>query len=645
MKKYLMVLVSLPWFFLCLAQEPRNLLQRSATTQSVGVVLLADRSWVPYPSYQDREAWDRLTAHIRDQIVANGERYIDYQWRVIKATDYLAFERTGSRSDMEEPFNENSQALCALFLAELAEGKGRFMDQLINGVWYFSELTSWALSAHLPGPQRSHRVLPDHSGHVIDLAAGDIGSLLSWIYHFFRESFDKVDPSISTRLRKTVKERIVDTYMERDDFWWQAFDRQPETLVNNWNPWCNFNVLTCFLILEDDPDRLAAGVYRTMRSVDEFLNYVNEDGACEEGPSYWGHAAGKLYDYLQLLSYATKGQISIFEEPIIRHMGEYISRSYVGNGWVVNFADASAKGGGDMSLIYRYGTAVGSIEMQQFAAYLFHQAELRTQLVVGRDAFRTLESLQSYRGLVDTEPALPTAASTWYPETEFCYLKNGEGLFLAAKGGHNNESHNHNDIGSFSLYVGSTPFFIDVGVGTYTRKTFSSERYSIWTMQSNYHNLPRINGVDQAAGATYRATDVSFNEVRQQFSLDIAKAYPREAQVQRWVRRYRLSGTTVYLEDDFVLEAAKKPNQVHFLSWAKPDTSTPGAIRLWRNGHEIILYYAARTFEVTVEPIKITDSRLSSVWGTQIYQIVLKEKQLGKKGRYRFRIDASIETN
>ena len=31
----------------------------------------------------------------------------------------------------------------------------------------------------------------------------------------------------------------------------------------------------------------------------------------------------------------------------VRRVGEYMSRSYVGNGWVVNFADASAQGGGE----------------------------------------------------------------------------------------------------------------------------------------------------------------------------------------------------------------------------------------------------------------------------------------------------------
>ncbi len=54
---------------------------------------------------------------------------------------------------------------------------------------------------------------------------------------------------------------------------------------------------------------------------------------------------GKLYDYLQILSDGTGGKISLFDEPMIRRMGEYMSRSYVGNGWVVNFADASAQGG------------------------------------------------------------------------------------------------------------------------------------------------------------------------------------------------------------------------------------------------------------------------------------------------------------
>ena len=67
-----------------------------------------------------------------------------------------------------------------------------------------------------------------------------------------------------------------------------------------------------------------------------------------------------------------------------------------------------------------------------------------------------------------------------------------EGLYLAAQGGHNAESHNHNDVGNFIVYADGQPAIIDVGVETYTAKTFSSQRYEIWTMQSAYHNLPSI---------------------------------------------------------------------------------------------------------------------------------------------------------
>lgn len=72
-----------------------------------------------------------------------------------------------------------------------------------------------------------------------------------------------------------------------------AFHLKPGGLVNNWNPWCNFNVLQCFFLLENDRDKLAKAVYRTMTSVDHFINYTHGDGGCEEGPSYWGHAAGR----------------------------------------------------------------------------------------------------------------------------------------------------------------------------------------------------------------------------------------------------------------------------------------------------------------------------------------------------------------
>lgn len=477
------------------AYNQRDLLQKQAERNPLTNCLLPAQKWVAYPDYADRTGWETLLGENRAAYIKQGEAFLNYRWQVTCASDYLEFEKNGNRSRMETPMNQNCSAIAALMMAELAEGKGRFTEPLINGCYMTCEMTSWALSAHLSA-QKSRRSLPEYDDQVIDLAAGDIGAMLSWIHYFFRETFDRVNPALSKRIRYEIDRRILKPYMAGNRYWWMAIGSSPERMVNNWNPWCNFNVLQCFLLVENDPAERVKAVTKGLASVDRFINYVKPDGACEEGPSYWGHAAGKLYDCLQLLYDATGGEIDLFGEPSVKAMGEYISRSYVGNDWVVNFADASAKNGMDIPLIYRFGKAVNSSEMMGFAAWL-RQKQGNRFSVGGRDIARILRAADIDRELAGVTPLRQLPACTWYPETQFCYLTNGQGAFLAAKAGFNDESHNHNDVGTFSLYLNGRPILIDAGVGTYTRQTFSGERYSIWTMQSDYHNVPMINGVAQ----------------------------------------------------------------------------------------------------------------------------------------------------
>ena len=621
------------------AHENRDLLQKKADVTELKKALLLNQGWVNYPNYADRAGWDKLNGKYKEDIIQKGEAALVYEWKVIMATDYMEFERSGSRNIMEKPFGDNNTALVNLVLAELAEGKGRFIDQIINGIWQSCEMTSWALSAHIPGEQKEKTSLPSYKENIIDLTAGDLGSMLSWTYYFFKDEFDKVNPLVSERLRHDLQERVLDPYMERSDFWWQAFNATPKTMVNNWNPWCNFNVLSCFLLLENDPDKLAEAVHRSMVSVDKFINYTKSDGACEEGPSYWGHAAGKMYDYLQLLSTATGGSVSIFDQPIIKNMGEYIAKSYIGDGWVVNFADASAKGGGDKGVIYRYGQAVGSNEMIQFASYLNERDQNKPYYFAGRDLYRIFENLRTDDELQKTKPALSQSLTTWYPETEFCYIRNKTGFFFAAKGGYNQESHNHNDMGTFLLYLDQIPMIIDAGVGTYTRQTFSSERYSIWTMQSNYHNLPMINGVAQSFGGNFRSKNVHFDAKKSTFSLDLTNAYPEAATVDKWQRSYRLeTNGGLIIEDDFKLGKTTAANQINFLTWGKPDISQPGMVIIQKEGKAIKLMYDASLFDAVVETIPLTDKRLSNVWGEEIYRLSLNAQKMELSGKYKFKL-------
>lgn len=613
------------------AYADRNMLQKITDADKLKTVLVTQQKWVAYPAYENRSDWNRLFAGAKAEIIGRGEKQLNYEWQVVKATDYIEFEKSGSREIMEAPFNDNNLAIIDLFLAEMAEGKGRFMPQLINGVFHTCEMTSWALSAHLI-TQKVHRSLPSHREQLIDLTSGDLSSMLAWVYYFLHNEFDKVNPTISLRLYDELQRRTIEPYMNDGNYyWWQAFRATPTTMVNNWNPWCNSNVLQTLMLIENDQEKLARGVYRTMQSVDRFLNYIHADGACEEGPSYWGHAGGKLFDYLELLSEVTGGKVSLFNEPMIKNIGEYISRSYVGDGWVVNFADASAKGGGDAPLIYRFGKAVGSSEMMGFAAMMN-----KHQVPRNRDIYRILKAFAIQDELSATQPAHVTPPHTWYPETEFCYMRDKSGIFFAAKGGYNDESHNHNDAGTFSLWMQNIPVIVDAGVGTYTRQTFSSERYSIWTMQSNYHNLPLINGVPQKYGRNYKATQVKYDKKGNSFSAQIATAYPQEAKVESWIRSYALKSGKLLISDNFRLKEAAANNTVHFMTWGKVDISTPGKVHIEVDGCKALLEYNPAEMEAATETIELTDPRLSTVWGNCLYRISLTAKTLSEKGNYTY---------
>ncbi len=610
------------------ARVDRRFLQDKATKEQVKESLVMNQKWVTYPAYKDRQGWDKYFGSFKDYYIKQGESKLHFDWKVVKATDYLEYERSGNRRIQESLVGANNSAIASLLLAELAEGKGRFIDDLIDGVYQACEMTSWAWSAHVP-LQKTNRSLPSYDDPVFDLLCGEMGNMLSWTYYFMKDEFDKVDPEISRRLRHELQVNVLDTFLHNNTFWWMA--RDSKRVQNNWNPWCNSNALISFMLLENDRDTLADAVYLSMESIDKYLGDVNADGGCDEGPSYWGAAAGKLYDYLDMLNTITNGRVNIFDNPMIKAMGEYIYRSYVGNGWVVNFADASAKGGGGSYLVYRYGKDVKSEGMMRYAAAL--RGDLNAP-APSTDIYRVFKSLDIRDEVMNAKPEIITEPFTWYPETQFCYLSNKEGMFVATKGGHNDESHNHNDIGSFILYMNQTPMMIDIGVGTYTRQTFSSERYNIWTMQSNYHNLPMINGVPEKQGREYKAADAVAK--KNFFSVNIANTYPQEAKVEKWIRSYQLKGKELRINDQFTLKETVAPNQVNFMTWGDVQKVSDGKVSITVNGVKALLVYDASTFDLNIETKDVNDGRLTPVWGNKVYRLSLNAKKMTMKGNYSF---------
>lgn len=648
MKQVSVWIIGMLLFLGVLGAEKRDLLLKNFSENDLQKSLAKGQEWVGFPNYNDRNFWNKQPETIRTECIRKGEAALSFNWDIVKATDYLALGRTGSREQMQQPNSARTEALKSLLMAELMEGEGRFMDQIVNGVWAICEQSNWVLSAHL-SLQKEKVELPDINNMVIDLGSGETGALLAWIHYFLKTPLDVISPLIAERIEGEVKRNILDPYYTRNDLWWMGLGGEktnnPRGLVNNWNPWINFNVLQCILLIEPDEVKRVKYTYKTMHSVDQFINSYNNDGACDEGPSYWSHAGGKFFEYLELIHQATNGKITIYNDALVKNIGTYIYQVYIDDPYFVNFADASAKGGVNAGLVYRYGTAIHDTTMKGFGSFYAQKKKLGMKLA-NASMYAMLQDLQWMPKVMADKAIEPLVGEYWFPQTAVAGGREvpgaKEGFYFAAKGGHNDEFHNHNDVGSFILYYNGLPCLVDAGVGTYTKQTFSKDRYKIWTMQSGFHNLPVINGYEQSNGTAYHAENTRFtSNGNLYFATDIAKAYPPEAGVQSWIRSYGLDRKKgrFKIEDKFKLTKATEANVSHFLSASKPTLVKPGLLKIQVGGEWLYIRYATKVFHnPEIIPVVVEDPRLLASWPNGLYKWVFKAKQTAANGSYLFEI-------
>lgn len=609
----------------CQAQEERNLLQQAAPAGTLESKLLRIPASVSQFASTNRSYWNNIDPLYRRQLITAGEKALDYTWQVVPAMSYLDFVRTGERYRMEDLFNENLKAIKELLFAELAEGQKRFVPQLINGVWALCDISSWSISASL-GLQKKGAGLPDVQEPILELGAGITSNVMAWVYYLMKDNFDAYHPLISSRLYDEIQRRILQPYYERSDFWWMALDGK-KRMVNNWNVWLNYNVLTCLLLVEKDRNQQVKGIYKTIQSVDQFINYYKNDGGCEEGPDYWSHAGGMLYNYLHLLQSATGGAIDLFKEPIIQRIGQYIGKAYIAEDYYLNYADAGARLKPDPGLVFSYGSAIQDSSMIRFGSFLARQQGWEKEIPI-TSVYGGLNNLLHVQSILTQQPEAPYYWESWLPETNIAVARDqahtSKGFYFSALGGHNDESHNHNDVGTCVLFYNGQPFLIDVGNETYTKQTFSNERYDIWTMRSLYHNVPFINGQEQAYGRQYTATNSRFLSTAKEatFSARLEKAYPAAAKIKVWERSYHLKRKHSFtVKDRYELEENSKNSALYFMTSARVQVIKKGLLALHVGQEKLLVSYDPELLEFSQENIPVTDKKLLKSWPSSLTRL------------------------
>lgn len=476
------------------------------------------------PGAGARAVWDGLPAGVRTALIRRGEEYLGYRWPVLTCGDYLSFSRTGDRTRYEKKCHPRQQALCALALAECAEHQGRFLDDLIDGIWAVCEESGWQLPAHNSYIRDTTPLpLPDPARPVPDLFACETAANLSLIRALLGPELDEAAPGLCRRILREVDSRVVAPYL-REHFWWMGSGDEP---VNNWTSWCTQNVLLSVFTSGYCQEVKRRVVKQAAYSLDCFLNGYGQDGCCEEGAEYYHHAGITLWGTLEVLDQVSAGHFApLFREEKLRNIAAYIVSVHVEGDYYLNYADCMPKAGLRGAGEYLFGRRTRAPGLCELAAADVSRRETR-DLPDSKSLFeRLLDALYARELEAPAVPA-PPAPEAFYPSTGL-WIARDETWCVSLRAGHNGVSHGHCDAGSLIVYCHGQPLLIDIGVETYTAKTFSPERYSIWTMRSDWHNLPAIGGRVQGSGRQYAPAGVRrFQDgTVSGIELELAPAYP-----------------------------------------------------------------------------------------------------------------------
>ncbi len=558
---------------------------------------LEDVRYAPqFPPMTDRAAWDSVAPVDREALLAYAEDWHQKPWPMLTAGMFASFIRTGSRRDCETPYFDRRRKLCSAVLHVCLTGDATLLPDVEDGLVLLCEESVWAISAHA-GLNKDHP-FPDDQGRIVDLFAAQTGMILS----FTCQQLESVlHPDLYDRVRREVESRILRPFMEKDDEWWMGFYRKD---LNNWTPWILSNILMTANVWRWGGTEL---VSRACMMLDRWLACVPEDGGCDEGAGYWNMAGGAFLDCLMALE--SMCGVDLWQNEKVRRMMAYPELVYLGSGWFANFADCDARPYISGERLQYAGIKTGNAALVRMGAEMWGSPlkELNDTPHLSRVLMRILSKPAA------VEAAAVQSKDVYLPDLQVRLVEK-DGIIAAMKGGHNNESHNHNDVGSFLIMAKGDMQVVDAGNMVYTAKTFSDRRYELWNCRAMYHNVPLIGGHEQQPGQQYAARDVVC--LPDGLALDMAAAYPEAAGVTRCQRTMSLQNGRFILQDE--IDCADKPVTWVFMLRHQPVVTADGCtldsgfrIR-WGEG-----------LSAKAEPIDITDGRMKNSYPGTLWRLTL----------------------
>ena len=482
-----------------------------------------------------------------EAIVKRAEEYLAEELTTIPLSLFRDKFVTGSRTRYEAKHHRRRDMVLYMTLAELYEGKGRFFEKILDVVWAIMEESSWVIPAHMVNsktlPNSSvPEIIDERALPGLDLYSANCCATLALVKYFFKDKLDEVSPIIGKKMDHLIYLRGLRPFLS-GDYWWMSSSCNWVTNVTN-------SILLATAITVSDMDFREQLVDRALTLLDGFVSRNPEDGCCAEGPGYWGAAAGSLFDSLELLDDMSGGKITVWHEPIVRNLCEFIATMNIDGNYYVNFEDCDPRFTPDGDMIYRMGVKLDSPNLRSFG--LANAMKRTGAYCFFGVCYRSVKN--SFIPTVTEAPKVEGKLGSWLFGHKIAVFREfndtSRGFFLAVKGGSNREPGNHNDVGCTVIFKDGVPVVVDPGIGSYNNNYFNpKERYMRWFTNSSYHSCPAVNGIQQTFGDEYISTDEVCDTENRCISLDIGRAYPKEAGIISLVREASLNTGKVSVTD------------------------------------------------------------------------------------------------
>jgi len=488
------------------------------------------------PSFADRAFWCPWKDRPAGQAFINQANTFACQpTPELIEEDYDEFARSGQREKYEQAFGDRMARLRAFVFAEGLVNDGSRLSLIETTLVAVLNEPTWAVPAHAFGRKTWHDAYDN-----IDLAAAarawDLATT-DWLLG------NRLKPEIRACIRKEVRARIFTPYLERvraanrRDFWWMNSS-------NNWNAVCNSGIVGAALLLCETPIERAEFIAAREAYSPFFIAGFSDDGLCLEGMGYWIYGFGQHVLGAESIRIATGGNLDLLSSEKVERIAAFDLRWDVVNGIYPSFGDA-------------WLTTKTAAWLHDFAVLRFGVGRLMgvddpLQLhVLGSFIYRTLFDFTLPRDTATADKrraAAPLPLRDWFPDGGALVMRPpnpGIGLAAALIGGHNDQPHNHNDLGSFVVINDGVLVLTDLGADSYVKDTFGPKRYTSDVMNSFGHPVPRVAGQLQKTGADAKAVTVrtEFTDARDTWEMDITSAYASPDLI-------KLTRTFIFTRDD-----------------------------------------------------------------------------------------------